>query len=81
MPLGYLQDEKKRKKRISNYIRGEMKEKKISQKAMGEELGIEQSSISKKISQCSFTVSELIKVFIFLGTTKEEAGEMLGGEK
>lgn len=59
------------------FINKQMREKKISQKDLADELGLAQSNISYKLSTRHIYASELIKIFNVIGATKEQIGELM----
>jgi len=59
------------------FIKKEMKKKKITQKALAEELGLGQSNISYKLCSKNLYVEDLIRIFRVIGVTKEQIGELM----
>ena len=63
---------------IQRYIFGEMKVKKITQKDIENELGIEQPAVSYLLHHIeSISVPQLMRIFALLQTPEEERGRLI----
>lgn len=63
---------------IQRYIFGEMKIKRITQKDIGDELGIEQPAVSYLLHHVeSISVPQLLVIFDLLQTPQEERGRLI----
>lgn len=67
-------------KDLSNYIRGEMKSQKVTQKEMGTLTHLSQQSFGKHLAKCDFTAYQLIKIFRRLDTPDELVLKYMKGE-
>ena len=73
MPRVLLDRKAVAKKDLSAAIIGKMKVgKKITQKDLGEKLGITQQACGKKIERCQFTLDDLMTVFTVLEFRDDE---------
>lgn len=63
--------------RIEDFIRRQMRVNHIRHQDMAEELGISQQAFSYKLSKGTLHAKELIRIFMKLGTSKEEIGELM----
>lgn len=77
MPRINFKKEEYKAKDVSNFIRNEMREKKINQKAISEVIDISQSQLSRKLASANFSLLELIKIFRALDAGPETVGRLL----
>lgn len=79
MATGYLQEEKKLKRRVSHLISDGMADNKISHKEMSEFLGYNnRQTFDYKLKNMTFDVWELKKIFKKLKFGSEEILEAIG---
>lgn len=62
---------------LYDYIRGEMKRQKISQKQMAAVLKIEQANFSKHLNNKDFKTVQLMEIFHYLKTSQDQIGRMM----
>lgn len=72
-----LDPTRRRLNRISDYIRREMKERKIRQSEMAAVLLISQQAFSVKLTKGSFTAEDLIRIFDYLQTDNKQTGDLI----
>lgn len=77
MPRVLLRQEEYMAQDLSDFIRNEMRHRKISQKEMGLEIGSDQSGFSRKLKKADFNVRELISIFMKLETDADKVGSLL----
>lgn len=72
MPRTTLKREKYMARDTADLIRNKMRHQEITQQDIGDMIGRAQSNVSARISQMSFSYSELVGIFDRLGFTEEE---------
>ena len=63
------------------YIIGQMKARGMTQKELGEELGLSQQVTSAKLKRRGLTTKELIEVIEILNIDAATVGQLIGGRK
>lgn len=81
MPLGYLQDNEKKIKRMKRYIHQLMEDANKTQTELASLMGIEQPAFCKKLKNMKFTTEELIIIFHECKAEPYEVGERMCDEK
>lgn len=81
MATGYLQEEKKTKRRVTHHISDRMRDLKLTHKDMSEFLGYNnRQTFDYKLRNMTFDVWELKKIFRKLKFDDEEILELVKGE-
>ena len=75
-----LDSARRRINRITDFIRGEMKRRDLTQADLANVLNITQQGFSRKLKN-GFTLEDIVRIFEFLKVSEKEAGELLGYEK
>lgn len=68
------------KRDLTDFLANERRHKKITQKQLADELGIQQPRYSSKERKADFKYSELIILFRKLGTDKEQILKLMGAK-
>lgn len=74
-----LDPTRRRLERISDFIRREMRNRKIQQADMAAELFISQQAFSMKLNKGKFSAEQLIRIFDKLQTDSKTTGELIHG--
>lgn len=74
-----LDPARRRLDRMCEFIRREMRIRKINQEKMAAVLFITQPAFSHKLSTGFFTAEELIRIFEVLDTNQRDIGELFNG--
>lgn len=77
MPRVVLNAKRYRINDLENYIRGEMRRRKITQSEMASKTGMSQQSFSNHLAKMDFGVSELMEIFKELETDAEQIGRLM----
>ena len=77
--INSLDPTRRRLERISDFIRREMRARKIQQADMAAELLISQQAFSVKLSKGTFSAEQLIRIFDKLQTDSKTTGELIHG--
>lgn len=77
MPRVSLDPIQRKQWELKRYILGEMRMQKISQKALGEELGMTQQGVAYLIERGNFPYPMLLKIFKVLKTDEETKARLL----
>ena len=80
MPRVCLDSARRRINRITDFIRGEMKRRDLTQADLANVLNITQQGFSRKLKN-GFTLEDIVRIFEFFKISKKEAGELLGYEE
>lgn len=80
MPRVCLDSARRRINRITDFIRGEMKRRNLTQADLADVLNITQQGFSRKLKH-GFSLEDIVRIFEFLKVSEKEAGELLGYEK
>lgn len=78
MPKIYLSDTEKLEARLSTWVIGTMKQKNISQKQMGEEIGVKQQTFSKKLRNHTIDFGDFVNIISVLKPDRETLDWLLG---
>ena len=81
MPKTYLTKQEKLNIKLSAYIYGTMRAKRISQSRMAELMGITQPSLNRKLRLGKFTFQDLVVVFDVLKPDAETLTQLMGVSK
>lgn len=78
MPRVYLSENEKLSERLSAWVYGQMKVKKIPQRIMAEEMEISQPALAQKLKNRSFTYSDFLTFVRVLEPDTKELDRLLG---
>jgi predicted transcriptional regulator len=72
-PRGFCYDKDKYcKERLTEFIEGRRKTLNISQRELGAKIGMTQQAFSNRVSNCSFTFLQAVKILECLKATDDE---------
>ena len=74
MPKAHLTEKDRLCARLSRYVYGEMKERRLSQETVAKEMGISQATLSYKLRKSSFSYSDFV---FFVKLFKPDEKELL----
>lgn len=78
MPRVYLSENERLSERLSAWVYGQMKVKKIPQRIMAEEMEISQPALAQKLKNRSFTYSDFLTFVRVLEPDTKELERLLG---
>jgi len=78
MPRVYLSENERLSERLSAWVYGQMKVKKIPQRIMAEEMEISQPALAQKLKNRSFTYSDFLTFVRVLEPDDKELSRLLG---
>lgn len=78
-PLTKRQKFERQTEDLNNFILAKLYDLDIPQKAIANELGISQQSVSYRIKKCSFSYFELLVLLDLVGATEEDMIRYLAG--
>ena len=77
MPKVYITENDRLTERFTSWVYGQMKVKKISQRTMAEEMGIQQPALAKKLRKRSFTFTDFLTIVRVLNPDSEELNRLV----
>lgn len=78
MPRVYLSENERLSERLSAWVYGQMKVKKIPQRIMAEEMEISQPALAQKLKNRSFTYSDFLTFVRVLEPDTKDLERLLG---
>lgn len=78
MPRVYLSENERLSERLSAWVYGQMKVKKIPQRIMAEEMEISQPALAQKLKNRSFTYSDFLTIVRVLEPETADIERLLG---
>lgn len=78
MPRVYLSENERLSERLSAWVYGQMKVKKIPQRIMAEEMEISQPALAQKLKNRSFTYSDFLTFVRVLEPDTKDLDRLLG---
>ena len=78
MPRVYLSENERLSERLSAWVYGQMKVKKIPQRIMAEEMEISQPALAQKLKNRSFSFTDFLTIVRVLKPDAKELDRLLG---
>jgi transcriptional regulator with XRE-family HTH domain len=82
MPRVYLSEKDRLSARLSSWVYGEMKVKKIPQRELADAMGVSQQALSRKLKSRSFSFADFLAIVKVLEPDEKELNRLVGrGDK
>lgn len=78
MPKSYLTDEERTRSRLSRWVYGELKVRRLSQTKLAEKRGISRQALSQKLQRASFDYTDFVFFVKEFQPTDKELRELIG---